>query len=146
MAEARSTAQRIADTCRRLEHDTDAWLASGNGDGPWLVPLSFVWHGGKLLFATDASTPTGERVAVLPSVRVALGHTRDVVVVDGEATLTPSTKLGADEVRLYRSKHGSDPRTWADSIIRVRPVRIQAWREENELAGRLIMRDGVWLQ
>jgi hypothetical protein len=27
----------------------------------------------------------------------------------------------------------------------IRPLRIQAWREENELAGRLLMRDGEWL-
>jgi hypothetical protein len=27
----------------------------------------------------------------------------------------------------------------------LRPDRIQAWRESNELAGRLLMRDGTWL-
>jgi len=66
--------------------------------------------------------------------------------VEGEATLAPSTDLTAVEVRLYQLKHSSDPRAWADSIVRVRPLRIQAWREENELAGRLLMRDGIWLQ
>jgi hypothetical protein len=28
---------------------------------------------------------------------------------------------------------------------RLRPDRIQAWRESNELAGRLLMRGGEWL-
>jgi hypothetical protein len=27
----------------------------------------------------------------------------------------------------------------------LRPERIEAWREENELTGRRLMRDGVWL-
>jgi hypothetical protein len=146
MPEVRSPSQRVADTCRRLDSDADAWVATTNGDMPWLVPLSFLWHQGELVFATDASTPTGKNLAVVSRARVALGDTRDVVVVEGEATLGPSTDLTADELRLYQSKHGSDPRTWADSVIRVRPIRIQAWREENELAGRLLMRDGLWLQ
>jgi hypothetical protein len=30
-------------------------------------------------------------------------------------------------------------------IFRVVPSRIQAWREENELSGRDVMRDGQWL-
>ena len=49
------------------------------------------------------------------------------------------------EVEAYATKHNSDPHTWADSVIRVAPQRIQAWREENELAGRMIMRNGVWV-
>jgi len=146
MAEARSKSERLADTRRRLDSDADAWLASTSADKPWLVPLSFLWHEGDLVFATDASTPTGENVGLIPRVRVALGHTRDVVIVEGEATLAPSTDLTAEEVRLYQLKHNSDPRAWADSIVRVTPVRIQAWREENELAGRLLMRDEIWLQ
>lgn len=146
MVDARSGEQRIADTRRRLAEDIDAWVASSDGDRPWLVPLSFLWHEEHLLFATDASTPTGVNVAVIPQVRVALGQTRDVVILEGEATIVPSTDLTAAEVDAYQAKHSSDPRTWADSVIRVRPLRIQAWREENELSGRLLMRAGVWVR
>ena len=32
-----------------------------------------------------------------------------------------------------------------DHDLVLRPERIQAWRESNELAGRLLMRDGAWL-
>ena len=31
------------------------------------------------------------------------------------------------------------------AYFRITPRRIQAWREENELAGRDLMRDGCWL-
>jgi len=65
MAEARNKSERLADTRRRLDNDADAWLASTSGDKPWLVPLSFLWHEGELVFATDASTPTGENVGLV---------------------------------------------------------------------------------
>lgn len=145
MSEPRSRGQRIADTRRRLRDDVDAWVASTSSAQPWLVPLSFLWHHEHLLFATDAATPTGRNIGTVPRVRVALGHPRDVVIVQGDASITPVADLTAEEPRLYRVKHGSDPRAWADSIIRVQPIRIQAWREENELDGRVLMRDGSWL-
>lgn len=50
------------------------------------------------------------------------------------------------EVDEYRRKNGSDPRGWADSILRVRPERVQWWREENELRARTLMRDGAWIR
>ena len=40
-----------------------------------------------------------------------------------------------------------DPQAWGDEYVLVvlRPERIQAWREANEIAGRTILRDGAWL-
>ncbi len=146
MADPRSTSQRIVDTVSRLENDTDAWVASTDAAWPWLTPLCLLWHDGHLLFATDSSTPTASNARTLPEVRVALGHTRDVVIVQGQAAISGSADLTGDEAAGYQTKHGSDPRTWADAVIRVRPVRILAWREENELAGRLLMRAGRWLR
>ena len=146
MADPRSRSQRIVDTLRRLEEDADGWVASTDAERPWLAPLSFLWHDGQLLFATNFSTPTAGNARAIPRVRVALGHTRDVVIVEGQVTLAASTDLTDDETATYEAKHRSDPRTWADSVIRVKPSRILAWREENELAGRLLMRGGDWLR
>jgi hypothetical protein len=43
---------------------------------------------------------------------------------------------------------GFDPRTLADEYVylRIAPQEIQAWRESNELEGRVLMRDGAWLE
>ena len=98
-----------------------------------------------LLFAISAGSPTAVNIGLVPRVRVALGGVRDVVIIDGDADLAPSATMSSAEVEAYAMKHNSDPRTWADSVIRVAPRRIQAWREENELAGRMIMRNGVWV-
>lgn len=146
MAEARTLAQRVADTGARLETDIDCWVATAGATGPWLVPLSFLWRNDELLLATDAASLTGRNIAAAPLVRIGVGPTRDVVLIDGEARLTPITEMTEDEVEAYRAKCGSDPRGWADSLVRVRPVRVQAWREENELRGRHLMRDGRWLE
>lgn len=145
MAAPRTREQRILDTRRRLEQDIDAWVATSNGARPWLIPLSFLWYADRLVFATDACSPTASNIRQVPQVRVALGHSRDVVMVDGVGDLSPSSDLAGAELAAYRAKHGSDPRTWADTVIRVAPVRIQAWREENELAARALMKDRSWL-
>jgi hypothetical protein len=146
MTAPRNRRQRIADTLKRLGNDVDAWVASASADTPWLVPLSFVWHEERLVFATNRSARTVQNLSASTQIRIALGHTRDVVLLDGEATVDRSTELGAEEVAVFQDKLGSDPRTWADSIVRVKPTRILAWREENELSERVVMRDGTWLQ
>lgn len=88
---------------------------------------------------------TGVNLGRVPRVRIGLGELRDVVIIEGTAELAPIATLSPVEVEAYVAKHGSDPRTWADTAIRVTPARIQAWREENELAGRTLMRNGVWV-
>ncbi len=47
----------------------------------------------------------------------------------------------------FAAKTGFDPRAEATRFryFRIRPRRIQAWREANELAGRDLMLDGAWL-
>jgi NADPH-dependent FMN reductase len=57
--------------------------------------------------------------------------------------------LGAEEFRRrLLACHGfvvASPEYNPSMPGRLRPRRIQAWREENELAGRDLMRDGRWL-
>ena len=146
MAEPRTLEQRIADTAARLENDIDCWLATAGADGPGLVPLSFVCRDGEMLLATDAASLTCRNIVADPSVRIGVGPTRDVVMIDGEARLAPATEMTEDELAAYVAKCGSDPRGWADTLVRVKPSRVHAWREENELRGRLLMREGRWLE
>lgn len=146
----RSTDQRIADTRARLQHDLDLWVASSGADGPWLVPLSFLHaedDGGlELMVATDAATRTGRNICDDTRVRLGLGEVRDLAMIGGTAQIASIVTMTEDEATAYLGKHDSDPRDWADSLLRIRAHRIHAWREENELAGRTIMRDGRWVQ
>jgi len=144
----RSRPQRRRDTEHRLTHDIDVWVASASADGaPYLVPLSFDWDGESLLLATPTDSPTGRNLATTGTVRVGLGHTRDVSMIDGDVEVLEIDALPQHEGDRFAARTGFDPRTLATPYrwFRVFPRRIQAWREDNELSGRELMRGGRWL-
>ncbi|MGW0496267.1 pyridoxamine 5'-phosphate oxidase family protein [Streptomyces sp. NPDC003007] len=148
-ARVRSAEQRRKDTLHRLDHDVDAWVATADGatGTPYLVPLSFLWNGSYLLFATPASSPTGRNLAGSGRARVGIGPTRDVVLVEGTVETAQPGELTEQDAELFAARTGFDPRRLATPYLyfRVVPRRIQAWREADELEGRELMRDGRWL-
>jgi hypothetical protein len=77
---------------------------------------------------------------------VALGPTRDVVIIEGALEELP---LGASPAieDAHAAATGFDPRGLADEYVylQIKPNMIQAWREADELEGRLLMRAGRWL-
>lgn len=143
MDEARSLDQRRKDTLHRLENDVDAWVATASGGDPCLVPLSFHWDGTALYLSTFDTNPTARNINANGRVRITLGETRDVVLIDGEAAeATPSPSV----VTAFAARAGFDPSTLARyPYFRVVPTAIQAWREVNEIKGRDLMRDGEWI-
>jgi hypothetical protein len=147
-AAPRSRAQRRRDTEHRLAHDVDLWVASASAEGvPYLVPLSFDWDGEVLLMATPRDSPTGRNLAAIGTVRLALGPTRDVSVIDGEVDVLGIDELTTQRGDRFAERAGFDPRSLATPYcwFLVTPRRIQAWREADELPGRELMRDGRWI-
>lgn len=148
-APARPAKQRKQDTLDRLERDVDAWVATASPQGaqPYLMPLSFLWRDGVLYVSTRATNPLARNLAATGTVQLTIGETRDVVRIEGEAEALPDDAVTAEFGDAFAAKTGFDPRA-ADApypYFRIRPLRIQAWREVNEIAGRELMRDGVWL-
>lgn len=144
----RSRAERRRDTERRLAGDVDLWVASASADGaPYLVPLSFDFDGESLLIATAADSVTGRNLAATRAVRLGLGLTRDVCMIDGDVEVLEVDALAPEVGDRFAARTGFDPRTLTDPYLwfRVTPRRIQAWREVDELAGRELMRNGRWL-
>ena len=147
-AAPRSPAERRRDTEHRLMHDIDVWVASASADGvPYLVPLSFDWDGATLLVATPTDSVTGRNLAAARTVRLGLGQTRDVTMIDGDVEV-----LGIDALPLpvgdrFAARSGFDPRALTTPYrwFRITPRRIQAWREVDELPERELMRDSHWL-
>ncbi|MBC2902384.1 pyridoxamine 5'-phosphate oxidase family protein [Streptomyces cupreus] len=146
---ARPAKQRKLDTLHRLEHDEDLWVATAGADGgaPYLVPLSFLWDGETLLLATPAASPTGRNLKATGTVRLGVGPTRDVVMIEGTVETLTVAELRAGEGDRFAARTGFDPRELTTEYLyfRVRPRRVQAWREADELDGRELMRDGAWL-
>lgn len=144
----RSRAVRRCDTEQRLTHDIDIWVASASADGtPYLVPLSFDWDGEALLIATPADSPTGRNLATSRTARLGLGNTRDVSMIEGTVEVLEIDALSPEQGARFAARTGFDPRALDTPYrwFRIVPRRIQAWREENELSGRELMRDGRWL-
>jgi hypothetical protein len=147
-ADPRSRAQRRRDTEHRLTHDIDLWVATASAGGaPYLVPLSFDWDGEALLVATAADTPTGRNLAATRAVRLGLGDTRDVCMIEGEVEVLEIDALPRQRGDQFAARTGFDPRALTTPYrwFRISPRRIQAWREVNELPERDLMRDGHWL-
>ncbi|MEV6399286.1 pyridoxamine 5'-phosphate oxidase family protein [Streptomyces sp. NPDC051907] len=144
---ARSPEQRKQDVLARLEKDEDVWVATASSDGePCLVPLSFVWDQGTLLMCTRRVNPTALNLSPRGRAVVTAGHTRDVVLIHGDAELVEGSDLAKESADAFTAKLGWDPRDRRPWVyIRITPRTLKAWREENELADRALMRDGAWL-
>ncbi len=145
-APPRPREQRRIDVLQKLQDDVDLWVASADETGDaHLVPLSFYWDGTAITISTPRRSRTARNLQRAGWARVALGPTRDVVIVDGpveEVAIEAAPELGDAHARAT----GFDPRTLDDYVyLRITPRAIQAWREENELAERQLMRGGAWL-
>ncbi|WP_433545225.1 pyridoxamine 5'-phosphate oxidase family protein [Streptomyces sp. CA-294286] len=148
----RGLAERLRDIRARLENDVDLWVATagaadGSPGGVHLIPLSFLWDGAAFLLSTPRASVTGRNLLADGRVRLSLGPTRDVVLVDGVAEPVDLADLDPKAGRAFAAKTGFDPRELASTYqyFLVGPRRVQAWREANELRGRDLMRDGRWL-
>jgi hypothetical protein len=147
-AEPRPAARRRSDTEHRLAHDVDLWVATASPeDGAYLVPLSFDWDGETLLIATSVQSVTGRNLAATRTVRLGLGPTRDVTMIDGDVEVLEIGALPPEQGDRFAERTGFDPRASGSAYrwFRISPRRIQAWREENELRHRTLMKDGKWL-
>ncbi|MDQ0984369.1 pyridoxamine 5'-phosphate oxidase family protein [Streptomyces sp. V2I9] len=146
---ARSREQRKQDVLTRLRRDHDAWVATASPDGvPTLVPLSFSWDDdtGTLVMCTRRTNPTAVNVTPTGPIRVTVGHTRDVVLIEGDAQVVEGKDLAPVLGDAFAAKLDWDPRDgprWV--FLLITPHSLRAWREENELPDRDLMADGAWL-
>jgi hypothetical protein len=140
----RSLAARKQDTLRRLEQDIDVWVATAALDGtPYLMPLSFAWNGTTLLLATFVNNPVARNLRANPQLQLTFGHTRDVVHMTATSEIV---EVSVEEGDRFAEKAGFDPRPLGNyPFFRVTPTKIQAWRESDELNGRVLMESGAWL-
>src|SRR5689334_18433270 len=107
----RSLEQRTQDTLARLEQDVDAWVATtGTDQVPYLVPLSFLWTDGSLVIATPGSNPTSRNIQATGRVRLAIGPSRDVVMIEGTAEVIPDEEAAGALGDAFTAKTGFDPR------------------------------------
>jgi len=144
--------QRKADTLAMLgAANQDVWVATASTqDGsahPHLVPVSLAWVDERVVIAVDATSPTARNIAAAGSARLAVGPTRDVVMIDAQLADTVPVADSGTLGDAYAQQADWDPRTagGAYQYLVLTPRRIQAWREADEIPGRTLMRAGAWL-
>ncbi|GGN80410.1 hypothetical protein GCM10011579_065900 [Streptomyces albiflavescens] len=145
----RQMTERRRDTLDRLVTERDVWVSTAHPDhGPHQVPLWFAWDGRAVWMCTSATSVTARNVRKEPRVRLALPDSFDVVLLQGEAASFPDQDVPRDAADAFADKFGWDPRTEDGPFLYVRvvPKIVRAWRGEAELRGRVIMRDGTWLE
>ena len=140
----RTLEQRQADARERLATEVDCWVSSADEAGnAYLVPLSHYWTGERLVLATPRSSTTARNLLRAGRARIGVGPTRDVVLIDG------AVDDGVDDATAdaHTAHTGFDARLEKDEYVYlvVTPTEIRAWREANELPGRVVMSNGVWL-
>lgn len=143
----RTRAERRHDSIHRLEHDKDVWMATGSAAGGHLVPLSLCWHDGEVLVAVADRSVTSTNVRTGGRARLALGDTRDVVMIDAAGVVVEHGTASEPLFDAFVARTRWDIRAEGGSyvLIRLRPERMQAWRNEEEIGGRTLMKDGRWL-
>ena len=146
----RTREQRKADTLAKLSAPAaDVWVATAAADASaYLVPLSLAWLDERVVLATDADSVTARNVISQGHARLGLGPTRDVVLIDAELEQVYSLdEVPAGLARGYATQADWDPRESGGQMrfLVLRPQRIQAWREADELPGRTLMRGGAWI-
>ena len=149
MAAPRSTTERRAAAEEKLRAThADAWVATGSDQAAHLVPLSYAWDGTQVILATEEGSVTVRNLRAGAHARLALGGTRDVVMIDATLETIASGDAAAEVAERYAGQADWDPRlaTGAFVYLLLRPRRVQVWREANEIAGRTVMRDGSWIE
>jgi general stress protein 26 len=146
----RSPQERKADALAKLEAaDTNVWVASASPTGAvHLIPVTNSWNSSQVVLATGPKSRTAANVTTNPRVRLALGDTRDVVVIDAVLVeAVPLSEASQALAEAYAAQAGWDPRTdSADYVYLVLgPERIQVWREAEDDTGRTVMRNGIWV-
>lgn len=152
--QVRTRDQRRADTLAKLSAPTaDVWVATaavdaGGQASSYLVPLSLAWIDERVVLATEADSVTARNIISQGHARLGLGPTRDVVMIDAELEqVFGLDEVPADLAGRYAMQAGWDPRKSGGRMrfLVLRPRRIQAWREVDELPGRTLMRGGEWI-
>ncbi len=144
----RTAVERKAHALDRLEHEIDVWVATASAEGkPYLVPLSLGWDGVQVIAATPAAAVTARNLAARPIARLAVGDSRDVVMIDARARTVPAAEAEEAIMASYVARTGWDPREEHEAFVMIllAPTRIQVWRSVEEIEGRDVMKGGAWL-
>ena len=147
---ARSPEERKADALSRLgAAHANVWVGSASPSGDvHLIPVTHTWNGSQVVLATGPKSRTVSNMTANPKACLALGETRDVVMIDAVLVeAVPASEAPASLADGYAAQAGWDARTDPANYVYLvlEPERIEVWGEGEDLQGRTVMRHGEWV-
>lgn len=113
----------------RLENQQVIWFASVRPDGrPHLVPIWFVWSGGKIYVSTEPKSVKSGNVRANPRVTLALEDGTHPLICEGTARLVDEpwdAELKAAFFQKY--EWNLDTEVQYNQVIEVTPEKWLAW-------------------
>ena len=100
----------------------------------------------RVIVATPAGSPTARNAAGSGDIRLALGTSRDVIIIEAAADVVPCAEAPEPVAVCYATRTGWDPREEdvPHAYLVATPRTVRAWNSLAEINGRTIMRDGQW--
>jgi len=140
--------RRQADVIAVLEGNSDLWLATASSSGrPHIIAVSAWWDGTSVVIATTGGSRSARNLEAARSGRLAAGTPADAILVDVTSLPGIPVEQDPDLAAGFAGAVGWNPAEVGPGwmFFRLRPLRIQAYRGYDELAGRDVMRDSRWL-
>ncbi len=139
---------RKADAVAMLStQGADVWVATASDAGvPYLVPVSLAWVNDRVVIAVEGSSRTAGNLAASGKARLAVGPTRDVVMIDAvleaSSTSRPRRRSGRP---TSRKPTGIPGRTRATCSWCCDPSGYRRGVRRTRSRDARLMRDGEWL-
>jgi hypothetical protein len=145
--EVRTLEDRTRDVISLFTRCEDAWVASANEEAEaYLIPLSFAWTGEQFILATPASSITARNLLRAGRVRMAIGPTRDVSIVEGDVEqISPAMNDPIWDVHAQGAGFDARQASTPFALLIITPNHVQTWRNPAELESRDVMLGGQWL-
>lgn len=112
---------------QRLQAEHNIWLATVRSNHtPHLVPIWFVWVGGKIYLCTGADSVKVRNLLANPNVALALEDGRQPIVIEGRAQ--PIGSAPKSVVGAFKRKYDWNIVTDSDynQVVEIEPKRIRS--------------------
>jgi hypothetical protein len=144
----RDIATRKKDVLDALAKNGRFWLGTADPTGkPHVIAVSAWWHSDALVMATLGTSRTARNMEMNPHVTLAGGAFNDAIVIHAQMIESRAVADAPELARGFKAAMGWEPSEVSEgwSFFTLRPIKIQAFREFEEIEGRDVMVRSRWL-
>ena len=144
----RDVATRKKDVLETLAKNGRFWLGSADPAGrPHVIAVSAWWESDALVIATLGSNRTARNIEMNPRVTLATGAFNDAIIIHAQMIESRAVEDSQDIAQGFKKAMGWEPSEVGSGwvFLRLRPTKIQAFRDFEEIEGRDVMIRSRWL-